>query len=68
MQPARSYAPLKCGSPERDSEGWLCVKDLNKTEAEQLLDWLEANGLCRRTVSFQADGKFLVRWRPAETK
>ena len=48
---------------ETDVEGWeRCVK-LTKSEAERLLDWLEANGYSQKEVLLGEDGAFIVRWR-----
>lgn len=52
--------------PERtrtDAEGWQICASLNKSEADQLLDWLEANGYSQREVISTEGGKFTVRWR-----
>ncbi len=40
------------------------VTNLTKIEAEDLLDWLEANGFGRRELLFTERGTFTVRyWR-----
>jgi hypothetical protein len=52
--------------PERgatDADGWQCRERLNKSEAEKLLDWLEANGCSQKEVTLVDDGSFRVRWR-----
>lgn len=49
-------------SPAADAEGWEECSGLDKTEAEQLLDWLEASGCRHRQVALNDDG-FAVRWR-----
>jgi len=46
-----------------DANRWQCRERLNKSEAERLLDWLEANGYSQREVSLAKDGSFTVRWR-----
>jgi hypothetical protein len=46
-----------------DAEGWTRRERLNKSEAERLLDWLEANGYSQRESSLAEDGSFTVRWR-----
>jgi hypothetical protein len=46
-----------------DAEGWQCREGINKSEAERLLDWLEANGYSQRELSVGEDGCFTVRWR-----
>ena len=46
-----------------DSEGWERRERLNKSEAERLLDWLEANGYSQREATLAEDGSFMVRWR-----
>ncbi|HEY7310333.1 MAG TPA: hypothetical protein VH643_13295 [Gemmataceae bacterium] len=48
---------------ETDAEGWNCCACQGKTEAEMLLDWLEANGYTQREVSYAEDQGFRVRWR-----
>jgi hypothetical protein len=45
-----------------EADGWERRERLNKTEAERLLDWLQANGYSRREVSVAEDGSFTVRW------
>jgi hypothetical protein len=43
----------------------FCRRGLTKAEAEDLLDWLEANGYRRFELDF-ADGEgFVVRWQAA---
>jgi len=39
------------------------VANLTKTEAEQLLDWLEANGYDNSRLSCGANGSFEVRFK-----
>jgi hypothetical protein len=58
-------------SPEPDprpsgaeEQGWAWVGGLTRAEAEQVLDWLEANGYQDRELSFQPEKGFRVRWRP----
>jgi hypothetical protein len=46
-----------------DGEGWERCERLNKTEAERLLDWLQANGYSQREVSYSDASGFTVRWR-----
>ncbi|HEY7327562.1 MAG TPA: hypothetical protein VH592_07980 [Gemmataceae bacterium] len=46
-----------------DAEGWERRERLNKSEAERLLDWLEANGYSQREATLAEDGSFTVRWR-----
>jgi hypothetical protein len=46
-----------------DAEGWQRCEHLSKTQADQLLDWLEVNGFSRREVTLTEDGSFTVRWR-----
>lgn len=47
---------------ETDAEGWERCEHLNKSEAERLLDWLEANGYSQREIRLAEDGGFMVRW------
>jgi hypothetical protein len=48
---------------EDDGQGWECCPRLTKSQAEMLLDWLEANGYRHREVCYEKDGGFTVRWR-----
>ncbi|HTU17340.1 MAG TPA: hypothetical protein VMG10_04700 [Gemmataceae bacterium] len=48
---------------QTDADGWEYCERLNKSEAERLLDWLEANGYAQKVVIFGEDGGFTVRWR-----
>jgi hypothetical protein len=45
-----------------DADGWDRRERLNKSEAEQLLDWLQANGYLQREVSYSETTGFTVRW------
>ena len=47
----------------QDAEGWHCCDGLNKTDAERLLDWLEAHGVAQREVNYLDEQGFTVRWR-----
>lgn len=47
---------------EKDADVWERRERLNKSEAERLLDWLEANGYSQREVIFVESGGFTVRW------
>jgi hypothetical protein len=49
--------------PQTDAEGWDYCEELSKTEAENLLDWLEAHGYTQREVTHVEDHGFTVRWR-----
>jgi hypothetical protein len=46
----------------RADGGWEQCPGLTKTEAERLLDWLEAHGCEQREVLWEEDG-ITVRWR-----
>ncbi|MGH7174654.1 MAG: hypothetical protein ACRELG_30685 [Gemmataceae bacterium] len=48
---------------QTDADGWERCERLNKSEAEILLDWLEANGYSQQEVTLAEDGGFTVRWR-----
>ncbi len=48
---------------QTDADGWSRCPHLNKSEAEMLLDWLEANGYSEREVSHVEGNGFTVRWR-----
>jgi PAS domain S-box-containing protein len=37
---------------------------LTKTEAEEILDWLEANGFQKQQVRYEGEKGFTVRWEP----
>lgn len=57
---------LSLSIPERtstDAAGWQRCERLNKTEADLLLDRLEAEGYSQRELSVAEDGSFTVRWR-----
>src|SRR5262249_20238307 len=41
----------------------MCRSGLSKTEAENLLDWLEANGYQKRELLWLDGSYFTVRWR-----
>jgi hypothetical protein len=43
--------------------GWRKVSGLSKAQAEELLDWLEANGYRERELTCTPDGLFTVRYR-----
>jgi hypothetical protein len=45
-----------------EAGGWHACTSLTLSEAEQLLDWLEAHGVRERETSLRADGA-IVRWR-----
>jgi hypothetical protein len=46
-----------------DAEGWAVVSGLTQREAEDLLDWLEANGFTQREVLYTPGPGVTVRWR-----
>jgi hypothetical protein len=46
-----------------DAEGWARASGLTQREAEELLDWLEANGFSQREVTYPPEGGVTVRWR-----
>lgn len=51
-------------TPEAPAEpGWMERRGLTFSEAEQLLDQLEAGGIGQRETRLEADG-VTVRWRP----
>ncbi len=62
LLPKDSYLPFPEGQDE-DAEGWTHRKFRDKSEAEMLLDWLEANGFSQRRVCIAEDGTFTVHWR-----
>ncbi len=61
--PRDDSSPPSSGSVRTDADGWKRREHLNKSEAERLLDWLQANGYSQREVSLAEDGSFTVRWR-----
>jgi hypothetical protein len=65
MNPLRkdSSRPAVERSEKDADDGWERRERLNKSEAERLLDWLEANGYSKREVSYAEDSGFTVRWR-----
>ncbi len=46
-----------------DAAGWSSASGLSQREAEELLDWLEANGFGQREVVYPPGGGLTVRWR-----
>jgi hypothetical protein len=46
-----------------DAEGWASASGLNQREAEELLDWLEANGFSQREVLYTDTSGITVRWK-----
>jgi hypothetical protein len=58
--PSPQKQEKRCGV---DEQGWAWTTGLTRTEAEELLDWLEANGYRERELSFQPEQSFQVRWR-----
>jgi hypothetical protein len=46
-----------------DAEGWSSASGLTQREAEELLDWLEANGYGQREVTYTPGPGVTVRWR-----
>jgi hypothetical protein len=46
-----------------EAEGWASASGLTQREAEELLDWLEANGFIEREVHYLEAGGISVRWR-----
>lgn len=60
----RTESPLQVlERAKTEREGWQRCERLNKTEAEKLLDWLEAHGYGQREVVYVAEQGFTVRWR-----
>jgi hypothetical protein len=60
-QPAFMVAKLgERRAPTQASTWW--VSGLTKTEAEDCLDWLEANGYTQREVALKGDG-FAIRFK-----
>ena len=50
--------------PETHAEtDWLDVPNLDMTQAERLLDWLENNGIPQRRVEMGPDGTWWVHYR-----
>ena len=49
---------------EAQPDGWFCLRGLGRSEAEQLLDWLENQAVPERELTFEEEGTFAVRWRP----
>jgi hypothetical protein len=46
-----------------EAEGWATASGLTQREAEELLDWLEANGFNQREVVYTPSAGITVRWR-----
>jgi DNA-binding response OmpR family regulator len=59
-QPAGPPAGTVEGQPVPASS---CRSGLTKTDAEKLLDWLEANGYPHRELSYKEGEGFRVRWQ-----
>jgi hypothetical protein len=55
----RLITPASCAN----RQGWLEVRNLLYTEAEDLLDWLENHGICVRELSLDDNERFAVRWQ-----
>ena len=54
----------RIGAPtETDAEEWERREHLTKSQAEMLLDWLEAHGYARRAVVCSDGRRFTVLWR-----
>jgi hypothetical protein len=64
MCPMRRDEPHPLPGPyHTDAEGWTRRERLTKSDAERLLDWLEANGYTQREVTYTENVGFTVRWR-----
>jgi hypothetical protein len=50
---------------EPDADGWLRVRGLTLAEAQQLLDWLDNQGIAHHELVFDPTAGFTVRWRLA---
>jgi hypothetical protein len=50
-----------CAGP--DESGWKQVDGLDRTDAEQLLDWLENQAIASTELFFDPTAGFTVRWR-----
>ena len=53
----------QCAGP--DESGWVRVDRLSRTEAEQVLDWLENRSVSSKELMFNPSEGFTVRWRVA---
>ena len=62
----RSLASVKAGregsAPARSARYSFCVSGLNKTQAEDLLDWLDATGHTHRELSYTEGKGFSVSY------
>ena len=58
---------FKADEEVKRDPGSACRSGLTKAEAEELLDWLEANGYSHRELGYENGQGFVVRWqaRPA---
>ena len=56
------FRPIRAPT-ETDVEEWERREQLPKSQAEMLLDWLEAHGCTRRTVACPDGQRFTVLWR-----
>lgn len=48
---------------EETADGWVRLPGLNLNEAENLMDWLEIQGIENREIDLDEFGTFVVRWR-----
>jgi hypothetical protein len=49
--------------PGPDASGWTQMAGLSRSEAENLLDWLENCSVAERELIFDPAAGFIVRWR-----
>jgi two-component system, cell cycle sensor histidine kinase and response regulator CckA len=65
VPPREAPAQAATGDLEAAGRGpkWFSRSRLPKAEAEQLLDWLEANGYRDRDLGYEEGKGFVVRWR-----
>jgi hypothetical protein len=63
---SRSLARVKAGressAAARSARYSFCVSGLNKTQAEDLLDWLDATGHSHRELTYTEDEGFSVSY------
>ena len=65
MSVCKWFGPRRVVRPPivTDAEGWVSSSGLTQREAEELLDWLEANGFGQREVRYMPGSGITVRWR-----
>jgi hypothetical protein len=61
--PGDSWMEKVRQTPGPDASGWMQVAGLSRSEAENLLDWLENRSVAEHELIFDPAAGFTVRWR-----